>query len=179
MEVLVKIIDSTDGDVGIPIGSYLSQFLANFYLSYFDHWLKEDKKMKYVVRYMDDIVVLHKSKEALHTLKREMDIYLWTNLKLKIKNNWQVFPVESRGVDFVGFRQFHDFCLLRKRTAKAFKRKMRNIAKKKEISYSEYCTINSYSGWLKLCDGYRFRQKYLKPVEPLAIKYYKEHIKKG
>ena len=179
LELLFKIIDSTDGDVGIPIGSYLSQFLANFYLSYFDHWLKEDKKIKYVVRYMDDIVVLHKSKEALHTLKREMDIYLWTNLKLKIKNNWQVFPVESRGVDFVGFRQFHDFCLLRKGTAKTFKRKMRNIAKKKEISYSEYCTINSYSGWLNLCDGYRLRQKYLKPVEPLAIKYYKEHIKKG
>ena len=42
------IIDSTPGNKGVPIGSYLSQFLANFYLAYFDHWLKEEKGIKYV-----------------------------------------------------------------------------------------------------------------------------------
>ena len=60
LELLFKIIDSTEGDVGIPIGSYLSQFLANFYLSYFDHWFIVEKKMEYVVRYMDEIVVINK-----------------------------------------------------------------------------------------------------------------------
>ena len=41
IELLDKIIDSYPGEKGVPIGSYLSQYLANFYLSYFDHWLKE------------------------------------------------------------------------------------------------------------------------------------------
>ncbi|MGC8000391.1 RNA-directed DNA polymerase, partial [Salmonella enterica] len=37
LELLDGIIDSAPG---IPIGNYLSQFFANLYLSYFDHWLK-------------------------------------------------------------------------------------------------------------------------------------------
>jgi hypothetical protein len=56
--LLDEIIDSIDGDIGVPIGNYLSQYFANFYLAYFDHWLKEEKKVRYVIRYMDDIVCL-------------------------------------------------------------------------------------------------------------------------
>ena len=68
LRLLDKIIDSSGGEVGIPIGSYLSQYLANFYLAYFDHWIKEELGVKYYVRYMDDIVILHNSKEYLHAL---------------------------------------------------------------------------------------------------------------
>jgi RNA-directed DNA polymerase len=42
--LLDEIIDSTEG---MPIGNYLSQYLANFYLTYFDHWIKEVKQVKY------------------------------------------------------------------------------------------------------------------------------------
>src|SRR5690606_24192648 len=38
--LLFEIIDSAPG---VPIGNYLSQYFANFYLAYFDHWLKEEK----------------------------------------------------------------------------------------------------------------------------------------
>ena len=65
MDLLFLIIDSTEGDVGIPIGSYLSQYLANFYLSYFDHWCKEENQCKYYVRYMDDIVIFDKDKQKI------------------------------------------------------------------------------------------------------------------
>lgn len=37
--LLDNIIDSAEG---LPIGNYLSQYLANFYLTYFDHWIKEE-----------------------------------------------------------------------------------------------------------------------------------------
>lgn len=43
---------------GVPIGNYLSQFFANLYLTYFDHWVKEELKCKYYFRYADDIVIL-------------------------------------------------------------------------------------------------------------------------
>lgn len=57
---------------GIPIGSYLSQYFANFYLCYFDHWLKEELKCKYVVRYMDDIIILDSSKDFLHKVRKQI-----------------------------------------------------------------------------------------------------------
>ena len=43
---------------GVPIGNYLSQYFANLFLAYFDHWIKEAKRVKYYWRYADDIVIL-------------------------------------------------------------------------------------------------------------------------
>ena len=125
--LLDEITDSTEGNTGIPIGNYLSQWSGNIYSAYFDHWMKEEMKCKNYFRYMDDIVVLHQSKKFLHVLKRKVDDYLAENLKLKIKNNWQVFPTYKRGIDFLGYRSFGNYTLLRKSTAKKFKRKMRKI----------------------------------------------------
>lgn len=182
LELLYKIIDSYPGNRGVPIGSYLSQFLANFYLSYFDHCLKEKYKIKYVVRYMDDMVIFHSSKEYLHWLKREMDIYLENELDIQIKSNWQVFPTGVRGVDFVGFRHFYGYKLLRKSTCKKFKKKMQHIKQKQGkgqlINYSEWCSANSYNGWLQWCDSYRLKNKYVKPIQPSLDRYYKKVIKK-
>ena len=51
--LLDEIIDSAEG---LPIGNYLSQYFANFYLTHFDHWLKETIGVKYYLRYADDLV---------------------------------------------------------------------------------------------------------------------------
>lgn len=61
--LLDEIINSTEGDTGIPIGNYLSQYSGNLFLSDFDHWLKEVKGVKYYYRYMDDIVIFGKDKK--------------------------------------------------------------------------------------------------------------------
>lgn len=99
---------------GLPIGNYLSQFFANFYLTYFDHWIKEDKKVKYYFRYADDIVILSDSKEFLHEILFQIKKYLNENLKLTVKENYQIFPIEKRGIDFVGYKFYHSHILLRK-----------------------------------------------------------------
>lgn len=181
LELMNKIIDNSPHPTGVPIGSYLSQFLANYYLSYFDHWLKEDKGVRYVVRHMDDVVILAPSKAWLHKLRKDIDAYLQSNLNLKLKDNWQVFPVESRGIDFVGFRRFHDYCLLRKKTCKRMKKKMLKVKAKTQngnlMNYSEWCSMNSYRGWLKMCDSYRLYMKYLFPVEQNIEDYYNKVIK--
>lgn len=182
LELLDKIIDSMPGEKGLPIGSYLSQYLANFYLAYFDHWLKEIKRVKYIVRYMDDVTVYNESKEFLHALLRDMEEYLRNNLKLTVKDNWQVFPTDIRGVDFVGYRHFYGYKLLRKSTCKNFKRKMLSIKKKIQkgfnITYGEWCSANSYKGWLAWCDGFRLTEKYITPLMPTLNKYYQEKIKR-
>lgn len=169
LQILFSLVDSFPYSKGIPIGSYLSQFLANFYLSYFDHWLKEYHHVKYVIRYMDDIIVLHKSKEYLHLLRRSISCYLQVFLKVCLKSNWQVFPSLVRGIDFVGYRHFSSFKLLRKSTCFKLKRKMREIIKVfkacGKVSYPNQCSFNSYKGWASFCDSFRLACKYFKPIE--------------
>jgi RNA-directed DNA polymerase len=119
--LLDDIIDSAEG---LPIGNYLSQYLANFYLSYFDHWIKEQKGVKYYFRYADDLVFLSSNKSYLHCLLADIRSYLSTELKLSIKSNYQIFPVSARSIDFVGYRFYHTHTLLRKTIKKSFARMM-------------------------------------------------------
>lgn len=183
--LLDEIIDSISTsprlpDTGIPIGNYLSQYCGNYFLSDFHRWLKEVKKVKHVYGYMDDVTIFGKSKEELHALKDEIDLYFFRE-KLTMKENWQIFPTYTRGVDFVGYRVFLDYTLLRKSSCKSFKKKAVHIRKKcstgKRMNYSEWCSINSYDGWMKHCDSYRLKQKYIAPLKPHVDRYYNEVIK--
>ena len=175
--------EDIDAETGIPIGNYLSQYCGNFYLSSFDHWIREEKKVKHEFRYMDDVTIFGETKEQLHDLRHDVEDYFRQELKLRIKDNWQIFPTYVRGVDFVGYRSFLEFTLLRKSSCNTFKNKMLVIQKKTKdgqlMNYSEWCAINSYKGWLKHCDSYRLQQKYLVPVLGDADRYYQEIIKKG
>ena len=181
--LLDEIIDSTEGNKGIPIGNYLSQYSGNFYLSQFDHWIKEVKQVKYYYRYMDDIVILGDNKADLHKIHSEISVFLKKELDLKVKDNWQVFPTFVRGVDFIGYRTFEDFVLLRKSIAKEYKRKMIRILRKVEtgqlMSERDWASFNSYKGWLKHCNSYRLYQKYSAPLQEHSDYYYTHYIKGG
>jgi retron-type reverse transcriptase len=150
------IIDSAEG---LPIGNYLSQYFANFYLSYFDHWLKEDLKVRYYFRYADDIVILAKEKPYLHSLLGQIRFYLEQNLGLQVKNNYQVFPVDTRGIDFVGYVFRHTHIMLRKSIKQNFARAVARSNNKQ--------TIASYSGWAKHCNSRNLLKKILhEKVQP-------------
>jgi retron-type reverse transcriptase len=147
--LLDEIIDSAPG---LPIGNYLSQYLANFYLTYFDHWLKEEKRVKYYYRYADDVVILSGNKRELHQLLEDIKLYL-EELKLEVKENHQVFPV-ARGIDYVGYVFYHTHIRLRKQIKKNFARKIsRNPT---------HASTASYLGWLSHCNGKHLTKKLLK-----------------
>ena len=173
--------EDIDPETGIPIGNYLSQYSGNYYFSDFDHWMKEVKHVKHYFRYMDDIVIFGETKEELHRLLADIDEYFMTNMKLKIKDNWQIFPTYVRGVDYLGYRIFMNYVLLRKSTCKDMKAKMTGIQEKVSngnlMNYSEWCSINSYRGWLKPVNSFRLEQKYIQPLIPHAMKYYETIIK--
>ena len=173
--------EDIDPETGIPIGNYLSQYSGNYYFSSFDHWLKEQKHVKHYYRYMDDIVIFGSTKEELLSLLKEIQQYFKTELKLNVKGNWQVFPTYIRGVDFLGYRTFYRYTLLRKSTCQGMKKKMTAIRKKVEagnmMNYSEWCSINSYNGWLKYADSFRLYQVYIAPLLPYADEYYRCNIK--
>lgn len=170
-----------DPNTGIPIGNYMSQYSGNFYLSSFDHWVKEELHVKHYYRYMDDVVIFASSKEELHEIHRKVTAYTRDYLHLNIKGNYQIFPTKVRGVDFVGYRFFGEYTLLRKSTAINFKRKMRACKKKMENNipptYSEWCSFNSYKGWLGNCDSYRLSKKYIEPLIDYMQDYYEKEVK--
>ena len=170
-----------DPNTGIPIGNYMSQYSGNFYLSSFDHWVKEELHIKHYYRYMDDVVIFASSKEKLHEIHRKVTAYTRDYLHLNIKGNYQIFPTKVRGVDFVGYRFFGEYTLLRKSTAINFKRKMRACRKKMENNipptYSEWCSFNSYKGWLGNCDSYRLFKKYMEPLIEYMQNYYEREVK--
>lgn len=148
--LLDGIIDSADG---LPIGNYLSQYFANFYLTYFDHWIKELKQVRYYFRYADDLVILSDNKPYLHQLLSDIRIYLQEILKLSVKDNYQVFPVEDRGIDFVGYVFYHTHTRLRKSIKQNF---ARMVAKNRNPG-----SIASYNGWAAHCDSKHLMKKLL------------------
>jgi retron-type reverse transcriptase len=148
--LLDEIIDSAEG---VPIGNYLSQYFANLYLAYFDHWIKEVKGVKYYFRYADDIVILSSDKTLLHGLLSDIREY-FGDLKLEVKRNWQIFPVDSRGIDFVGFVFFHTHTRMRKSIKKTFCRRIAKLRKRKNLTEKEFKqSICPWWGWAKYCDS--------------------------
>ena len=156
LKLLFEIIDSADG---VPIGNYLSQFFANLYMAYFDHWVKEELKVKYYYRYADDIVLLSDDKNQLRNWVLAIKVYLTNVLELKLKDNYQIYPVESRGIDFVGYVCYHDHTLLRKsiklKLLGLVKAYSNNLISKQKLQLK----MASYFGWLKYCDSKNLLKK--------------------
>jgi hypothetical protein len=156
LKLLDEIINSAPG---IPIGNYLSQFFANLYLSYLDHWLKETKKIKYYYRYADDIVILSSGKQILHDLLKDINNYLRYNLKLELKKNYQIFPIDVRGIDFVGYVFRHTHIRMRKSIKRNFCRRAAKL-NRLNISDADYkrC-LCSHIGWAGHCNSRNLLKK--------------------
>ena len=150
--IIDEIIDSNSN--GVPIGNYLSQFFGNLYLSDIDHWIKEDLGIKHYYRYCDDLVILGDNKEELHAIRKQLKVKV-EDVKLKIKYNWKVYPVNI-GIDFLGYKFFHTHTLLRTSLTKRFKSKVKMIRKNwhRLDAITNYSTLMSYYGWQKYANAW-------------------------
>ena len=149
--LLDGIIDSAD--TGVPIGNYLSQFFANLYLSELDHLLKESYGVRYYYRYADDIVLLADNKEKLHGWLVAINDYLNDYRRLSIKKNYQVYPVESRGGDFIGYVSYHTHVLARKKNKKALCRKVARLRKRGLPDDEIRLQVASEMGFMSHCNS--------------------------
>jgi hypothetical protein len=161
--LLEEVIRSPGGCKNIPIGNYLSQYFAQIYLNPLDRWIKEDNHMPYYIRYGDDGVILHSDRQFLRGLLKGIADFMKNRLDLTINPKSRVFPVDSTGIDFLGYRTFRNYSLLRTSAAKRFKRKIRFI----EQNYASMepqtvvSSIMSYLGWIEFCNGYNLKRKYV------------------
>lgn len=127
--VLNRIIDSysTIDDRGIPIGNLTSQYFANYYLSFLDHYAKEVLKVPIYVRYMDDILVFGRDKIEVKEYVRKIKEYVSGELNLKLKP--EVLVSTDSGVSFLGYSLFKHKILLNRRSKIRLKRKVKKYGK--------------------------------------------------
>lgn len=124
---------------GMPLGNLTSQFFANIYLNELDYFVKHKLNIKYYIRYVDDFVIMHNSKKQLEKWKNEINEFLKQKLKLELHPDKSKIINLSKGVDFVGFRNFYHHKLLRKRNIGAMVNKIKLDDKEK--------LLNSFQGW--------------------------------
>ena len=88
LKIIYDIIDSNTQ--GLYIGSMTSQILAIFYLNDMDHFIKENFKIKYYVRYQDDFLLFHPSKKYLQYCLNEINNFL-AKEKLILNNKTRIY----------------------------------------------------------------------------------------
>lgn len=159
--LLDDIIDSAEGDRNVPIGNYLSQWFGNLYLNELDMYVKHQLHAKAYLRYCDDFLFFSNDKEELKAFADMAETYCEDILHLKLskKNLFHTY----QGVDFVGYRHFHNGkMLVRKRTARRIMRKLRHlpalVAKGRIPKDKARSVVASADGWIKHANTYNLRE---------------------
>jgi len=158
---------------GLAIGFYPSQWLSNFYLQDFDHYVKEELHIKYYGRYADDIVFFGCNKKEMHKQMQKIIQFL-AKEGLTVKQNWQVFRFDyirksdkkrcGRDLDFMGFRFYRDKTTIRRRNALRIRRVVKVGIKHKYISVHRASSILSSIGWMKHTDSIKYTRRYVAGV---------------
>ena len=159
---------------GLPIGFYLCQWLANFYLEPLDHLIMDQPGVKYMTRHMDNLVLFGSSSSGLHAARIAIVQFVQERLALTIKANWQIFPTRARRVAAVGYRYSATNTILRKRNFLRLTRQCRRVRKKQrrgmKISFAQASGIISRIGQLQHCNSRTTMHKYVQPLDTEQLK---------
>lgn len=165
LNLVNKIIDSADliDPLGLPLGNTLSQLFTNVYMDRFDQYCKRVLRVKYYVRYADDVIALVRNKDEAITILAAMIVFLKDELDLDIsERKTRIFPIEQ-GVNAYGFKIYKTHRLLRNDSKKKIKRK----AKRMRITLTEgrmaiekaEQILNSWLGHAMHGSSYNFIQR--------------------
>src|SRR3989344_6407575 len=146
----------------MPLGNLTSQFFANIYLNELDHYVKEQLKIKYYIRYVDDFVILHKNKIVLEYYQTKIEEFLRMKLHLELHPDKSTITKISNGANFLGFRIFSEFKLIRKKNLRKFEKKFLYYKRLYEDGLVDReKIIEIFEGWLayvKNADTFKYRR---------------------
>lgn len=147
-------------NTGLPIGNLTSQFFSNVYMDGLDHFIKHSLRAKFYVRYVDDAVVLSKSREILESMLCSIKNYLKKYLGLEIHPNKCSIKKASQGINFVGYiiKPYRRY--IRRSTVESAK----YAASKKSIK-----SVNSYLGLFRHAASYKLRKEICKTASLASI----------
>lgn len=149
-------------DKGMPIGTLISQMLANLYNDPLDQYCKRELQIRYYIRYQDDIIILSNSKKQLHEWHRKIEKFANEEMQMDLNDKTCIRPI-SLGVDFCGYRNYPTHIKIRKSTTKRMKRRLKKLMK----DYNDgligieqaRSVVDSYFGLLKHCNSYALKNK--------------------
>ena len=167
LRLLYHIIDSAQliDDLGLPLGNTLSQICANIYLNKLDQYCKRRLSLKYVVRYMDDVIIAVESKEKAREVRGLVCVFIKQELNLNHnEDKTDIFPVDQ-GVNAIGFKIHTTHRLLRNESKKTIKRKTKKmrrlIVEGKMTKEKAEQILNSWLGHAKHGSSYNFIRRLL------------------
>lgn len=161
-----KSLFHTKKNCGLPIGNLTSQLFGNVYMNDFDHYVKQELKMKHYGRYVDDIIMVHEDREYLKLVVGMVRERLLREEKLILHPNKVYLQHYTKGVAFIGafIKKRRIYILNRTKGnfyASVFKyNKMVEHGKPSADEIKEFiCSMNSYLGLMKHYATYNIRKK--------------------
>ncbi len=152
-DVIKSYSKTTEINVGLPLGNLTSQLFANIYMNVFDQFVKHKLKVKYYIRYADDFVFLSDNKDWLINIRNLVSDFLNQRLRLSLHKNKVYISTISSGVDFLGWVNFSNHRILRKKT------KERMLKRIQENPTNE--TLQSYLGLIKHGNSFKIKEEVL------------------
>jgi hypothetical protein len=158
-----KSLFESPANKGLPIGNYSSQFFANLYLNPLDQWIKRKLKCKYYIRYVDDLVLLGKSRGELKYMRNKISFFLKENLDLELNSKKTKRQSINKGIDFLGYFVKPSYTLIRQRVVKKFKYKLCALnqildSRLKTADPKILAMVNSYYGHFKHAFSFNLRR---------------------
>ena len=152
-EAVCTVIDSFGGNVGIGLGSQISQLVELLVLNDLDHFIKERLHIKGYIRYMDDFILIHPDKEYLKYCLTEIRKRLEA-LGFEMNENKTVLHPLRQGITFLQWRFLMTetgkiLMLMRPAKLSKQKRRMKKLwAKEQEQKLLPGTTKDSFTAFL-------------------------------
>jgi retron-type reverse transcriptase len=158
---LSNVIFDSSPAAGLPIGNLMSQLFANVYLHELDHHCKCDLGVKYYLRYMDDIIIMSYSKNYLKAVLIDVNDFLTRHLNISLNSKTNIGKC-SDGIEFVGYRIWRNYRLIKKQSIMRMKKKVR-AWKHGKIPDGKY--LASIGSWI----GHSFNTSSHRVVEQVML----------
>lgn len=142
----------------LPLGNVTSHPLANLVLDDIDRLIKEKLHAWGYVRFLDNGWVIGKFTHWLRRVQTQVSKKM-REIGIMMKRNWQIYPVESRGIKVLGYRVFHKYALLvtktKKRMQKLLGDAISRMKRGEDPTQLDLGRYNSYREVLKYCNSWR------------------------
>lgn len=161
LSILKDNIFSFGGNRNVPIGNLTSIWHGNFFLTPMDLMCKHELKIRDYMRYCDDFLLFSNDKAYLHKCRKQLEEFLHDVLDLEFSRS-DVFNVKQ-GVDFLGYRHFKKYILVRKSTAKRMRKKIEELPNKyiaEKITLEQFRSVlESVAGWISHANAHNLSEK--------------------
>jgi RNA-directed DNA polymerase len=149
-----KRLENAAPGCGLPVGNLSSQFFANVYLDALDQFVKHTLRAPRYLRYVDDFVLVHHTREQLQQWLGQITTFLRNTLQLELKADIRLRPLTD-GIDFLGYVTYPTHTRVRARVVKHAGSALRTWHREHQTSGGVTCTPAQFRNLSSIWASYR------------------------